>query len=167
MGSDHAALGAAGDATDRALRRRFAALVANLILAVALPIVGFAILLGGSNVYASAALVVLIVMSLVGSFIGPHVPIQAVRPLLRRRVVTRATVLPTPTTADRPGPASSFHLRIGDHDYAWQAALPSGCVPYVGGTLELRGDVRDRGWVLAYDPTWGAAYPLKRLRLMA
>ncbi|QMW67855.1 hypothetical protein H4N58_08380 [Mumia sp. ZJ1417] len=149
--------------TRRALRRRAVVVPILMILAVGL-LALYVVSPLDTGVY-TLAFVGLLALTGTARTVGPEVPLQALRPLLHARGAATAVVLP-----NDPRPWESrrtLRLRIGTDDYQWDARLPKGCVPYPGGTLDLRGDVRDGGWVLALDPAHGTAYPCKRLRLRA
>ncbi|MGH1562789.1 hypothetical protein [Mumia sp. DW29H23] len=92
------------------------------------------------------------------------VPLRALRTLRRPRDRVDAEVVSVMHTRERDTRSVTLRLRVGDDEYSWDATLPKGCVPYVGGTLDLHGDVRDKGWVTAVDEQYGTAFPRSRLR---
>lgn len=95
--------------------------------------------------------------------LGP-MPLRAYRALRHPRDRVRAEVLAVMPTNQRHEESVTLRIRVGEDDYSWDATLPSGCVPYVGGSLDLRGDVCDGGRVMAVDPDHGIAYPRATLR---
>ncbi|WP_262851999.1 hypothetical protein [Mumia quercus] len=96
--------------------------------------------------------------------LGRAMPFRAYRSLRRPRDHVRAEVVAVMWAARRAKERVTLRLRVGEDDYSWDATLPAGCVPYVGGFLDLHGDVRDGGWVMAPDPEHGVAFPRARLR---
>lgn len=95
--------------------------------------------------------------------LGP-MQLRSYRALRHPRDRVRAEVLAVMPTNQRHEESVTLRIRVGEDDYSWDATLPPGCVPYVGGSFELRGDVRDKGWVMATDPDHGIAYPRATLR---
>ncbi|KAA1423370.1 hypothetical protein FE697_007085 [Mumia zhuanghuii] len=92
------------------------------------------------------------------------IPLRAYRALRHPRVCAAAEVLTIMHTRKRANQAVTLRIRVNDDEYSWDATLPKDCVPYVGGVLDLRGDIEDGGWVMAVDAQHGTAWPRARLR---
>ncbi|WP_370619399.1 hypothetical protein [Mumia sp. Pv 4-285] len=109
-----------------------------------------------------AVLPILLLRILLG--LGAPIPLRAYRTLRRPRDRAEAEVVTLMRSRKGSDQRVTLRIRVGDSEYSWDATLPNDCVPYVGGTLDLRGEIRDGGWVMAVDPQHGTAYPRARLR---
>ncbi|MFD1826699.1 hypothetical protein [Mumia zhuanghuii] len=96
--------------------------------------------------------------------VGDSIPLRAFRTLLYPRDHVSAEVVAVLHSDKRKPHRVTLRIRVGEDEYSWDATLPPECVPYAGGTLDLRGDVRDGGWVMAVDEKYGVAYPRSPLR---